>query len=97
MARVEDQANLGHLPFFTSCLSAEAIKEGLNALLEDGLIDPDDDDGDAVRDFEDFTELKLRADEIAREKREDDDRIRMDATRWDSFMRHCRPGVSTNG
>lgn len=88
MAKVDDDENLKNVPFFTSCLSADAIKDGVNALLEAGLIDVDDDEEEeAVRDFKDFTELQLRADELAKRVRDDDDddRMRMDASRWDRF------------
>lgn len=86
MARVEDPNDLRTIPFFTSCLSAEAIKNGLDALLEAGLVDADDDEEqESVRDFKDFTELQLRADELAKGARENDDRLNMDATRWDRF------------
>lgn len=90
-AKVEDPNSLRGVPFFTSCLSCEAITDGsLNALLEAGLVDVPAVDGEEeneeeVRDFLNFTELQKEADAIAQSKRDDDDRLSIDASRWDRF------------
>lgn len=81
-AEVKDPAKLRDVPFLSSCLHVHYLRNGLEALLEHGLVDAEDEDDDNVRVFADFDELQERADQVLATI-QPDDKPDLDADAWD--------------
>lgn len=81
-AEVENPEGLRGVPMLSRCLHVHYLRNGLEALLDNGLIEADDDDDDAVRVFADYGELQDRADEVWATI-EPDHKPDMDDDAWD--------------